>query len=190
MAEQQSQGNETAAAGRLANYVSIFSGGSLSQSTIFGLGVMPYISASIIFQLLGTVVPSLEKLQKEGRDRPQEDPGMDALRDGAAVHHPGGVLAQVTCISTQAAARAAAVPAQQPITFWVMGLICLTAGCIFLMWLGEQIDEYGLGNGISLLILAGIVARMPQAIALLVEQTNFSATADPAKPSASARSCS
>src|SRR6476661_1761975 len=66
MAERQSHGGDTSAASRLANYVSIFSGGSLSQSTIFGLGVMPYISASIIFQLLGTVVPSLEKLQKEG----------------------------------------------------------------------------------------------------------------------------
>src|SRR5437764_15277982 len=65
--KQQQQGtNDESAAGRLANYVSLFSGGNLSQSTIFGLGVMPYISASIIFQLLGTVVPSLEKLQKEG----------------------------------------------------------------------------------------------------------------------------
>src|SRR6202042_1839736 len=63
---QQTQSKDNSAAGRLANYVSIFSGGSLTQSTIFGLGVMPYISASIIFQLLGTVVPSLEKLQKEG----------------------------------------------------------------------------------------------------------------------------
>src|SRR5882757_1617010 len=64
--EKQSKGGDTSAAGRLANYVTLFSGGSLSQSTIFGLGVMPYISASIIFQLLATVVPSLEKLQKEG----------------------------------------------------------------------------------------------------------------------------
>src|ERR1700761_796280 len=62
----QKQGQDQGAAGRLASYVSIFSGGSLTQSTIFGLGVMPYISSSIIFQLLGTVVPSLEKLQKEG----------------------------------------------------------------------------------------------------------------------------
>src|SRR5438445_510482 len=64
---KQQQGGDDTAAGRLANYVSLFSGGNLSQSTIFGLGVMPYISASIIFQLLGTVVPSLEKMQKEGQ---------------------------------------------------------------------------------------------------------------------------
>src|SRR5205085_5338015 len=63
---KQAKGGDNSAAGRLANYVSLFSGGNLSQSTIFGLGVMPYISASIIFQLLGTVIPSLEKLQKEG----------------------------------------------------------------------------------------------------------------------------
>src|SRR5207302_2776951 len=63
---QEKQNQDTSAAGRLANYVSLFSGGSLSQSTIFGLGVMPYISSSIIFQLLGTVYPPLEKLQKEG----------------------------------------------------------------------------------------------------------------------------
>src|SRR5271154_4243895 len=67
MADEQNKSKETNAASRIANYVSIFSGGSLQQSTIFGLGVMPYISASIIFQLLGTVVPSLEKLQKEGQ---------------------------------------------------------------------------------------------------------------------------
>src|SRR6476661_1270134 len=64
-AKQQKSG-DTSAAGRLANYVSLFSGGNLSQSTVFGLGVMPYISASIIFQLLGTVIPTLEKMQKEG----------------------------------------------------------------------------------------------------------------------------
>ncbi len=67
MTKRQNEGKDTSAASRVANYVSIFSGGSLQQSTIFGLGVMPYISASIIFQLLGTVVPSLEKLQKEGQ---------------------------------------------------------------------------------------------------------------------------
>src|SRR3954464_1640409 len=66
LAKQQQESGESSAAGRLASYVSLFSGGNLSQSTIFGLGVMPYISASIIFQLLATVMPSLEKLQKEG----------------------------------------------------------------------------------------------------------------------------
>src|SRR5438477_807734 len=71
---------------------------------------------------------------------------------------------------------------QYNLMFVTVALISLTAGCIFLMWLGEQIDEYGLGNGISLIILAGIVARMPTALTLLVEQTNLTASYDPNKP--------
>src|SRR4030095_16439807 len=160
---KQQQGDDTAA-GRLAQYVSLFSGGNLSQSTIFGLGVMPYISASIIFQLLGTVVPSLEKMQKEGetgRKKIQEWTRYAtvplAIIQGVSwlsyMHHPGAgpPLVQPYWVS------------QGEMTFWITGLFSLTAGCIFLMWLGEQIDEYGLGNGVSLIILAGIVARMPAA---------------------------
>src|SRR5215212_8685318 len=160
------------AATRLADYVSIFSGGSLSQSTIFGLGVMPYISASIIFQLLATVVPSLEKLQKEGetgRRKIQEWTRYATVPlciiQGAFwvsyMHHPAGTSSLVQS------------QFQGTFSFWLMSLACLTAGCLFLMWLGEQIDEYGLGNGISLLILAGIVARMPNAFAELIRQTNL-----------------
>jgi preprotein translocase subunit SecY len=179
MAKKQS---ESGAAGRLASYVSIFSGGSLSQSTVFGLGVMPYISASIIFQLLATVVPSLEKLQKEGetgRKKIQEWTRyatvplciIQAAFWLSYMHHPGGSIGSL--VQPQF---------QQGVSFWVVGLTCLTAGCIFLMWLGEQIDEYGLGNGISLLILAGIVARMPDALLRLINQSNFSATPDPTRP--------
>src|SRR5262249_6843932 len=71
---------------------------------------------------------------------------------------------------------------QHTISFWVTGMVCTTAGCVFLMWLGEQIDEYGLGNRVSLIILAGIVARMPNAIILLASPTSFSQTADAAHP--------
>lgn len=172
-------GDDTAA-GRLASYVSIFSGGNLSSSTIFGLGVMPYISASIIFQLLTTVVPTLEKLQKEGetgRRKIQEWTRYAtiplALIQGWMwmnyMHNPGTGPSLV-----HEAYR-------HTVEFWVMGLFALTAGCIFLMWLGEQIDEYGLGNGVSLIILAGIVARMPNAIVLLITQTNLSGSADATK---------
>ena len=179
-AKQQQQG-EDSAAGRLANYVSLFSGGNLSQSTIFGLGVMPYISASIIFQLLGTVVPSLEKMQKEGeqgRKKIQEWTRyatvplcvIQGIFWITYMHNTSPPLIQRSFLS------------EHDVMFWTMGILCLTAGCIFLMWLGEQIDEYGLGNGVSLIILAGIVARMPQAIVLLIERTNFSANADAAKP--------
>jgi preprotein translocase subunit SecY len=162
MAKRQAEGDTF---GRITAYLSIFSGGSLSQSTIFGLGVMPYISASIIFQLLATVVPSLEKLQKEGETGPRKIQEwtryatvplcliqgafwisyMHNSRDGPPLVQP----------QFAARSRSGSWPA------------CLTAGCVFLMWLGEQIDEYGLGNGISLLILAGIVARMPAALTLL-----------------------
>src|SRR3954462_2125227 len=150
--QNSSSEGQNSAANRLASYVSIFSGGSLSQSTIFGLGVMPYISASIIFQLLGTVVPSLEKLQKEGetgRKKIQEWTryatiplcAIQAIFWLTYMHNTSPPLVQ----------RAFADTAK----FWTWGIFSLTAGCIFLMWLGEQIDEYGLGNGVSLIILAG-----------------------------------
>jgi preprotein translocase subunit SecY len=176
--KQQEQGDDSAA-GRLANYVSLFSGGNLSQSTVFGLGVMPYISASIIFQLLATVVPSLEKLQKEGEQ------GRKKIQEWTRYATvPLCVIQGIFWINYMHNTAPPLVQrsfANSPM-FWAMGILSLTAGCVFLMWLGEQIDEYGLGNGISLIILAGIVARMPQAVIMLVQQTNFTATADPNKP--------
>jgi preprotein translocase subunit SecY len=182
LAAQQQKGGDTGAAGRLASYVSLFSGGNLSQSTIFGLGVMPYISASIIFQLLGTVVPSLEKMQKEGeagRKKIQEWTRYCTVPLAAVqgifwlsyMHHPGTGTPLVQRFYIY----------QAPASFWLMGLTSLVAGCVFLMWLGEQIDEYGLGNGVSLIILAGIVARMPAAIGQLIQLANFSNSPDPVK---------
>jgi preprotein translocase subunit SecY len=171
-AEKQSQ--ESGAAGRLASYVALFSGGNLSQSTIFGLGVMPYISASIIFQLLATVVPSLEKLQKEG------ETGRKKIQEWTRYATvPLCIVQAVFWLTFMHNTRPMLVQQQfaHTLSFWVMGITCLTAGCVFLMWLGEQIDEYGLGNGISLIILAGIVARMPQAIVMLAQMSNFSAGA-------------
>ena len=170
----QQANTDTTAAGRLANYVSLFSGGNLSQSTIFGLGVMPYISASIIFQLLATVVPSLEKLQKEGetgRRKIQEWTRYTTI--------PLCIIQAIFYINGYM------LNPDQPmvyrelmggISFWLIAILSMTAGSIFLMWLGEQIDEYGLGNGISLIILAGIVARMPAAIVELARTANFDMT--------------
>ncbi len=165
LAEKQSEGES--AAGRLANYVSLFSGGNLSQSTIFGLGVMPYISSSIIFQLLTTVVPTLEKLKKEG------ETGRKKIQEWTRYATiPLCVIQGVFWIQYMHGAEIRLVQPEyaHTISFWLMGIFSLTAGCIFLMWLGEQIDEYGLGNGISLIILAGIVARMPEAAIQLVTQ--------------------
>src|SRR5688572_30228797 len=159
LAENQSQ--DSSAAGRLAQYVSLFSGGNLSQSTIFGLGVMPYISASIIFQLLATVVPALEKLQKEG------ETGRKKIQEWTRYATvPLCIVQAIFWISYMHNTSPKLVQSglAGSLHFWLMGVTVLTAGSIFLMWLGEQIDEYGLGNGISLIILAGIVARMPAAI--------------------------
>src|SRR5882757_1172632 len=169
MADKQQENGEGTAAGRLASYVSLFSGGNLSQSTIFGLGVMPYISASIIFQLLGTVVPSLEKLQKEG------ETGRKKIQEWTRYATiPLCIIQAAFWITYMRNTRPPLVQTEfmynSPVTFWIMSVFSLTAGCVFLMWLGEQIDEYGLGNGISLIILSGIVARMPNAIIMLWEQ--------------------
>jgi preprotein translocase subunit SecY len=174
MDELSKQSGNDSAGSRLANYVSLFSGGSLTQSTIFGLGIMPYISSSIIFQLLATVVPQLEKLQQEGesgRKKIQEWTRYAAvpicLVQAAFLlnsqYHSGG--------SNSLLLRR--FQTDFNLSFWIMGIVTLTAGTIFLMWLGEQIDEYGLGNGISLIILAGIVARMPGAVGELIKQTNL-----------------
>lgn len=154
---QSESSSDNSAAGRLATYVSIFSGGNLSHSTIFGLGVMPYISASIIFQLLGTVVPALEKLQKEGES------GRRKIQEWTRYSTvPIAALQAYFWLGTMGADKVQSTW-NGPL-FWITGVIALTAGCIFLMWIGEQIDEYGLGQGISLIIMAGIVCRMPAAI--------------------------
>src|SRR5690242_17298503 len=177
--QQDAKDQDNSAATRLANYVTLFSGGSLSQSTIFGLGVMPYISSSIIFQLLATVVPALEKLQKEG------ETGRKKIQEWTRyLTVPLCVIQAVFWISYMhnTSPRLVQTELAGTLHFWLMGITVLTAGSIFLMWLGEQIDEYGLGNGVSLIILAGIVARMPAALAMLGQMTNFSGSPDPSRP--------
>lgn len=167
--------NDSSAAGRMASYVSIFSGGSLTQSSIFSLGIMPYISSSIIFQLLTTVVPALEKLQKEG------ETGRKKIQEWSRYATVPLCLIQAVFLLNYMETGPSGTSMIQPFfqrqeylqIFWFMGLLSLTAGSIFLMWLGEQIDEYGLGNGVSLVILAGIVARMPGAIAELAKKTTL-----------------
>jgi preprotein translocase subunit SecY len=167
IADQQ---NDNSAAGRIAGYVSIFSGGNLQQSTIFGLGIMPYISSSIIFQLLGTVIPSLEKMQKEG------ETGRKKIQEWSRYTTVPLCILQAIFWMQYMHSAGLVLPGFQKaysISFWLMGICSLTAGSIFLMWLGEQIDEFGLGNGVSLVILAGIVARMPTAIGLLITRTSL-----------------
>ncbi len=145
--------------GALMAFFDIFSGGALSRVTIFALGIMPYISASIILQLLTVVIPALGKLAKEGEEGRKKiirytrygtvlisaiqsfgiAVGLESMAQGAFIQNPGW-------------------------SFRLMTMITLTAGTAFIMWLGEQITERGIGNGISLIIYASIVARLPNAV--------------------------
>lgn len=149
--------------GALMGFFDMFSGGALSRATIFALGIMPYISASIILQLLTVVIPSLGKLAKEGEAGRKKITqytrygtvlisviqslgiaiGIESMGQGAFVQNPGWAFRLVT-------------------------MITMTSGTAFIMWLGEQITERGIGNGISLIIFAGIVAGFPNAVVLTI----------------------
>ena len=152
--------------GQAIQYFSMFTGGSLQQSTLFGLGIMPYISASIIFQLLGTVIPALEKLMKEG---PAGQKKIQEYTRYATVVLC--VIQAVFWMKYMTGSGMLYAEYRGSVMIFMIGVLGLTAGTIFLMWLGEQIDEYGIGNGISLLIMAGIVVRLPLAIQELAART-------------------
>ena len=146
--------------GKVFGTVAMFGGTQIGMSTIFGLGIMPYISASIIFQLLGSVVPTLEAMMKEGES------GRKKINE--YTRYATVVLCAVQSafwVQYMMSPQMNVVLAQYQ-TFWYgfISVCTMTAGTIFLMWVGEQIDEYGIGNGISLLIMAGILARMPLAL--------------------------
>ncbi len=147
-------------------YVSMFSGTNLNNITIFGLGIMPYISASIIFQLLGTVWEPLGKLQKEGESGRKKINEYTRYATVAIciIQSFSYVLLvrQYNCVNSSILAN----PTEDKIPMlWVLtSVLIMTAGTCFLMWLGEQIDEYGIGNGISMLIMAGIIANVPSAL--------------------------
>ncbi len=156
------------ALGQLLGMVSMLGGGNLTAGTIFALGIMPYISASIIFQLLASVYPPLEKLKKEGES------GQKKINEYTRYATVAICLIQAIMpvrammeSSTHGGLGLVADAFQGPL-YWAVALITLTAGTVFMMWLGEQIDEYGIGNGISLIIMAGIIARIPDATTALV----------------------
>jgi len=163
--EKMGQQSDEGGIGQAIQYFSMFTGGSLQQSTLFGLGIMPYISASIIFQLLGTVVPALEKLMKEGQA------GHKKIQEYTRYATVVLCLIQAVFWMNYMSGGDMMYPEYRgTFMIFLIGVLGLTAGTIFLMWLGEQIDEYGIGNGISLLIMAGIVCRMPNAIAELAQR--------------------
>ncbi|MEW6249413.1 MAG: preprotein translocase subunit SecY [Planctomycetota bacterium] len=139
-----------------AEFFAMFTGGDLGQSTLFGLGIMPYISASIILQLLVTVVPALEKLQKEGES------GRRKIMEYTRYATVGLCFVQAVFWVNYLNGNNLVYPEYQGgWQFAVMAVTGLMAGTLVLMWVGEQIDEYGIGNGVSLIIMAGIIARMP-----------------------------
>ncbi len=141
--------------GSLMNLYDMFSGGNLSQATIFALGIMPYISASIIFQLLQAVVPYFEKLAKEG------EAGRKKITQYTRFATVGLAMVQSFGMAAGLESASTGIVIAPGIGFKLMTMITLTAGTIFVMWLGEQITERGIGNGISLIIFIGIVARYP-----------------------------
>src|SRR5256712_4088231 len=149
--------------GGFLNLFNLFTGGALEQLSIFALGIMPYVSASIILQLLTVVVPQLEKLSKEG-----ESGGHKLAQwtlDGTmvlCVVQGLGIARYLEWV--KAGSESVAPDDVKGWGFRLLTVITLTAGTAFIMWLGEQITERGIGNGISLIIFAGIVARIPQAV--------------------------
>jgi len=164
--------------GDLFSTFELFTGGNLSQSTIFGLGIMPYISASIIFQLLVTVVPSLEKLQQEGES------GRKKIQEYTRYATVGLCVINAMVWMRYLGAQNFLFPEYMgpwlgmSFSYMVMTITILTTGTMFLMWLGEQIDEYGIGNGVSLIIMAGIVARIPHAVLYVIENLSLKGTAN------------
>lgn len=156
----QSEGNVFS---QVANFVSMFSGGTLSHSTIFGLGVMPYISAAIIFQLLEATWPRLKKLKEEGATGRQQ-----ILQYTRYLAIGLAALQAIGWLQFMAAQNLIYVEWRDSAIWWVMSVTALTAGCVFLMWIGEQIDKYGIGNGVSMIIMAGILTQMPTAIQRLI----------------------
>jgi preprotein translocase subunit SecY len=147
--------------GTILGFFNMFSGGALEQMAVFALGIMPYISASIILELLTVVVPYLEKLKKEGEQGRKKI--NQYTRYGTVVLSMIQGLGIAIGLEHMEVGGISIVPAPGW-AFRLMTMLTLTAGTTFIMWLGEQITERGVGNGISLIIFAGIVARMPVAI--------------------------
>jgi preprotein translocase subunit SecY len=148
--------------GSLLGLIDMFTGGALSQFSVFALGIMPYISASIILQLLTVVIPYLERLSKEGEAGRKKITQYTRYGTvGLSIVQGMGIAFGLENMKSPLGDLVVPHPGW---TFRIMAVLTLTAGTAFLMWLGERISENGIGNGISLIIFAGIVARFPTAI--------------------------
>jgi len=160
-----SRGAETPL-GRAAEYMQMFTGGTLEHSSLFGLGIMPYITASIILMLLGEIIPALKKLRQEGQT------GHKKIQEYTRYLTVLICVFQSLMYMKLLGGRGLTYAGMYRQAL-IMGVFSMTAGTIFLMWLGEQIDEYGIGNGISLIIMAGILSRMPWVIRTLWEKVDL-----------------
>jgi len=144
--------------GTVFGIFNLFSGGALQNFSVFALGIMPYISASIILQLLAVVVPPLEKLQKEGES------GRKKITQWTRYGTVALAIIQGLGISYGLEQQGVLLPGTGGLSFYFLTVMTLACGTSFIMWLGEQITERGIGNGISLIIFAGIVTRIPEAL--------------------------
>ena len=143
----------------LLSLLDMFSGGAFSNASVFALGVMPYISASIVVQLLGMVIPYFQKMQREGESGRRKMNQITRYLTIAILMVQGPAY----LLNLRAQAGAAINPAISWVSFMVTSTIILAAGSMFILWLGERITDKGLGNGVSLIILVGIIARLPEA---------------------------
>jgi preprotein translocase subunit SecY len=159
--------------GTIVDVFNLFTGGALERFSLFALGVMPYISASIIMQLMSSAVPQLQQLKKEGSSGRQKI--TQYTRNFTVIL--AGIQAGGVAFALQGQSAVVLAPG---FGFLFTAVVSLTAGTIFLMWLGEQITERGVGNGISLIIFAGIVAGLPRAIAGTLELVNTGQLSIPA----------
>src|SRR6187455_2553205 len=142
----------------LLGLLDMFAGGAFSQASIVALGIMPYISASIVVQLLGIAVPYFQKLQKEGESgRKRINQITRWLTVLVVLGQAPGYLVNLQAQSPNA------ILVSGP-AFWVTSVLILMAGTLFVMWLGERITEKGIGNGISMIIMVGIIARLPSSL--------------------------
>ena len=147
---------QSQAEGGLIGILNAFTGGAFANASILALGIMPYISASIVIQLLGMAVPTIQKMQKEGESgRRKLNQITRILTIGITMAQAPGYVANLTAQGV--------VPTVSPSMFWTLSIVVLTAGTVFAMWVGERITDKGIGNGISLLIMVGIIASLPQA---------------------------
>ncbi|NQT85838.1 preprotein translocase subunit SecY, partial [bacterium] len=174
VAQRFRSGDTDSAGAKAMGFIDLFTGGALSRCTVFALGIMPYISASIIFQLLSTVIKPLEELQREGEAGRRKI--NQYTRYATVVLCLVQSIFMAKFVEGQGLTRLSAGP-----WFELSTMIACTAGSVFLMWLGETVTEYGIGNGISVLIMAGIIDRVPSEVGQLWNSVDWHRPFTPAE---------